>query len=372
MKVFINAVSARAGGGVSYLTNLIDHLYQVAPNDRFVIAIPDISMLSKYSSYKNIEIIKVKEASGNIFSRFLWENTQLIKLCKSTQADILYCVANVIPLVNPGIPVVVMIQNVAPVTPRVRKAMFKFEGIKKSLQMLLLQVLTLRALHKANHVISLSYATKKLLRKWVPGLKSSVLYHGINSIFNPNAARPTQAVEKDYFLYVSNLYIYKGVEYIVDALAYDKTLPSVYIAGTEFNLNYMHTVKEKAKNKGVQDRIIFLGSVPYEDLPGWYSHAKAMVYTSWCENCPNILLEAMGCSCPIVAMDIGPMPEICGEAGYFAKPFDGKSLAKAMRRSIESPDKLEKREFAKKRAKEFTWAKAIEDHVKVFKSIKLS
>jgi len=303
MRVFINAVSARAGGGVSYLMHLIDCLPEAAPGDEFIIAIPDIKLFSKYSTYNNIEIIKVKEASGNLIARYLWENTKLITLCKSTKADILFCVANIMPLINPGIPVVVMIQNVAPLTPHVRKILFKYEGIHKSLQMLLLQALTMHALKKADRIISLSHATNNLLKKWQPSLESDVLYHGINAIFNPNAPKPEKAGKKEYFLYVSNLYVYKGVEYIVDALAYDKELPNVFIAGSEFDLSYMDFVKNRAKQKGVQDRIIFLSDVKYEQLPGWYSNAKAMVYTSWCENCPNILLESMGCSCPVVATD---------------------------------------------------------------------
>jgi len=94
-----------------------------------------------------------------------------------------------------------------------------------------------------------------------------------------------------------------------------------------------------------------------------------MVYSSWCENCPNILLESMGCSCPVVAMNIGPMPEICGESGYFATPLNGKSLAKAMKRSLEKSSNMEKRKLAKNRASKFTWKRAFEDHLKVFKSV---
>lgn len=369
MRVFINAVSARAGGGVSYLIHLIDCLPQAAPEDEFIVAIPDIALFRKYSTYKNIRIIKVKEASGNLIERYLWENTKLIELCKSTKADILFCVANIMPLINPGIPVVVMIQNVAPLTPRVRKTLFKYEGIHKSLQMLLLQALTMHALKKANRIISLSHATNALLKKWQPNLESDVLYHGINTIFNPNASRPEKAGNEEYFLYVSNLYVYKGLEYIVDALAHDKGLPNVFVAGSEFDLNYISFVKNRAREKGVQNRIIFLSNVKYEQLPGWYSNAKAMVYTSWCENCPNILLESMGCSCPVVSMNIGPMKEICGEAGYYAKPFDGKSLAIAMREAMDEKNIETKKKAAQKRAAEFTWERAMQDHVKVFRSM---
>lgn len=369
MRVFINAVSARAGGGVSYLMHLIDCLPQAAPEDEFIVAIPDIGLFSKYSTYKNIRIIKVKEASGNLITRYFWENTKLIELCKSTKADILFCVANVIPLVKLDIPVVVMIQNVAPLTPRVRKKLFKHEGIHKSLKMLLLQALTMHALKNTTHTICLSNASVNLIKKWYPSIKASVFHHGINQIFGSITRKPPQTGDKKYFVYVSNLYVYKGVEYIVDALAYDRELLPVFIAGKSFDTSYMKWVNERAALKGVSNRLIFLNNIDNKDLPAWYSHAIAVVFSSWCESISIILLESMGCSCPVVAMDIGPMKEICGEAGYYAKPFDGKSLAIAMREAMDEKNIETKKKAAQKRAAEFTWERAMQDHVKVFRSM---
>ena len=368
MKILINAVSARAGGGVSYLLKLLEWLPKCAPNFSFLVTVPEMKIPETCLNYPNLEIKQVKEASGNILARYYWENTSLISLCKSWKADMLLCVANIAPIFDPGIPVIVMIQNVAPLTPRVSKLLYRFESLKESLQLFLLKKLTLRSIKNANAVISLSHATADLLKEWVPGLESHVLYHGVSSNFNPAATPPPDLQGKDYFLSVSNLYVYKGIEYIIDALAYDKELPPVYIAGRNFAPNYVKWLKERALQKKVTDRIIFLDRIKHEDLPGWYANAKAMVYSSWCENCPNILMESMGCSCPVIAMDIGPMKEICQDAGFYAKPFDGKSLANAMRQALKAPTK-EIGDLAIKQAQKFSWQAAMEEHIKVFKKV---
>ncbi|HNW13006.1 MAG TPA: glycosyltransferase family 1 protein, partial [Candidatus Rifleibacterium sp.] len=307
----------------------------------------------------------IPEASGNVFKRYFWENTGLISLCQSWNADLLFCVANIIPLRNPGIPVAVMIQNVAPLTPRVLYLLKKFEPVQKYLQMLLLQKLTLYAVRNSQKVISLSQAAAGLLQKWQPSLESAVLYHGIADVFSPDVPRPKQAGNQPYFLYVSNLYVYKGFEYLVEAMALNPDLPRVMIAGRAFDQGYMRYISSLIEKFGVKDRVIFLDSLEYRDLPGWYAHATAMVSPSWCESSSIILLEAMACGCPVVAMNTGPMPEICGEVGIYAEPFSADELATAMQRATEI-DRNKLREKLVARAAEFTWEKAMQDHARIF------
>ncbi|PKL46601.1 MAG: hypothetical protein CVV42_15955 [Candidatus Riflebacteria bacterium HGW-Riflebacteria-2] len=367
MKILINAVSARAGGGVSYLVNLLQMLPQLCPRDNFLAAIPDIELPVTVSSQPNLTLKVVPEASGNVFQRYLWENTGLIRICKEWQADRLLCVANIIPFVSPGIPVTVILRNVAPLTPRVFKMLRQYEPKLKLAHFYFLRMLTLYAARKSDSVISLSYATASLLKKWAPEVNSPVLYHGISSLFRPDSPRPARVGNEPYFLYVSNLYVYKGLEYLVEALAFDRSLPRVFVAGKVFDPGYMKMIHELVQARGVSERIEFLESVKYSELPGWYANAVAMVYPSWCENCPNILLEAMACGCPVVAMNIEPMPEICADAGFFAAPFNATSFADAMRRVLEG-DRLELRRRSIVRAAGFTWEKAMQRHAEVLMS----
>lgn len=367
MKILINAVSARAGGGVSYLINLLKLLPEIAPEMHFLAAIPDIKLPEKFEPAENLEIVVIKEASGNIIKRYLWENSGLVRLCKDWQADLLFCVGNIIPILRPKIPVVVMIQNIAPLTPRVFKLLKRFEPIYKSLQMLLLKGLSLFAIKNADQVISLSEATARLVKKLSNGTNSEVLYHGIAKTFHPDAPRPIKSGQEPYFLYVSNLYVYKGLEYIVEALQSDPELPKVFVAGSKFDKGYLNWVNQEAAKAGVENRLIFLDNIPYNDLPGWYANSLAMVYTSWCENCPNILLESMSCGCPVVSMKIGPMPEICGKTGFYAEPFNGKSLADAMNRAWKNSGS--RGLSAQQRAANFTWENSMQRHREIFHKI---
>lgn len=97
MRILIDAVSARAGGGVSYLVNLLQILPKICPEDRFLVAMPEIRLPATIPEYANLEIRKIPEASSNPIRRYLWENTGLIDLCHSWKADLLFCVGQILP-----------------------------------------------------------------------------------------------------------------------------------------------------------------------------------------------------------------------------------------------------------------------------------
>ena len=370
MRILINAVSAVAGGGMTYLVNLLKYLPDLMPEDEFLAVIQGIQLPEELYNKPNLTIKKISEktSSENLFKRYLWENTGLIKLCKLWKADILYCIANMTPIIPAGIPTYTMLQNVAPLTPKVFPLLLKYEGLKSFSKMLANSFLTLFACIISKKVIVLSHATKELLLRFLPKVETDIIYHGINrDYFNTKALRPQKAGEEPYFLYVSNLYVYKGLEYIIEAYKNQPTLPKTFIAGFPFDSKYVNFIKNEISENKLNEKIIFLNAVNHSELAGWYNNAIAMVYTSWCENCPNILLEAQACGCPIIAMETGPMPEFCSPDNILVKPFDGKALADGMKQALElrkDPD-LPKRllDYSQK----YTWQSAMEQHKRVFR-----
>jgi len=73
-----------------------------------------------------------------------------------------------------------------------------------------------------------------------------------------------------------------------------------------------------------------LGPVKYEALPALYNNAKAILFASSCENCPNILLESMGAGRPVLSSNVAPMPEFGGSSLIYFSPFDADDIRSAM------------------------------------------
>ena len=54
-------------------------------------------------------------------------------------------------------------------------------------------------------------------------------------------------------------------------------------------------LRSLARRIGVEDRVMFAGSVSQDRLPCHYSAADVLILTSSSEGWPNVLLEAMAC-----------------------------------------------------------------------------
>ena len=103
--------------------------------------------------------------------------------------------------------------------------------------------------------------------------------------------------------------------------------------------------------------MVVQGPVAHSDLPAAYHHAAANVFASSCENCPNILLEALGSGRPLLASNVMPMPEFGADAVEYFAPSDSVSIRNAMRKVLE--DDAHARllgEKAARRSENYDWA----------------
>jgi teichuronic acid biosynthesis glycosyltransferase TuaC len=94
-----------------------------------------------------------------------------------------------------------------------------------------------------------------------------------------------------------------------------------------------------ASNLGVTDRVELVGSVPHEELAAVYSAADMLVLATSREGWPNVLLEAMACGAPVVATNIGGIPEIITKPalGVIVPERTPEALADGIRNLIANP-----------------------------------
>jgi glycosyltransferase involved in cell wall biosynthesis len=111
----------------------------------------------------------------------------------------------------------------------------------------------------------------------------------------------------------------KNVETILRAYALcrESLAHKLVISGRRVQEYLLQTGWKESDFKGVH----FLGFVAHEDMPTLYNLADLFAIPSFYEGCPNTLLEALACGCPIVASRTGGCPDIGGTAPMFADPY---------------------------------------------------
>ena len=119
-----------------------------------------------------------------------------------------------------------------------------------------------------------------------------------------------------------------------------------------------------------EDRIIFLGNVPYEELPFLYSACMIFVYPSTCESFGMTLVEAMACGAPILASNIEPMTEICATAAIYFDPTNPAAIADAIFKTITDKNVISILKInSLTRAKAFPWENTAIRTLKIFENI---
>ncbi len=91
-------------------------------------------------------------------------------------------------------------------------------------------------------------------------------------------------------------------------------------------------LKSLAVKLGIQDKIIFLGAVPYDQIQNYYSIADVFVRPSLTEGFGNVFVQAMAAKIPVVATPVGGIIDFLkdGETGWFCQPKNPESLTEKL------------------------------------------
>lgn len=119
---------------------------------------------------------------------------------------------------------------------------------------------------------------------------------------------------------------------------------------------------------GVGDRLILPGSQPYDRIPLYFGAANGSVLASYREGCPNAVLESLACGIPVVATDVGAVPDILPvpEAGRIVPVRQEGPLCDAIAELLDrewKPDEVVRRSGVR------SWKRVAEEVRLVFQSI---
>ncbi len=87
-------------------------------------------------------------------------------------------------------------------------------------------------------------------------------------------------------------------------------------------------LKEYAKNLGIGNKIRWIGTIPYRNMPLLYSIADIVVSIPFSDSTPMSILEAMACGKPIIASNLPSIKEwiVHGKNGLLVDPMDINTL----------------------------------------------
>lgn len=360
----INALSALRGGGQTYLINLLNELKELNLDCKLIIITnkKNTHIFEKYKS-NNIELLELSFASKNIFFRVLWELIYLPIFLKKSQANSYFSPGGImVTLIPTGCRSYTALRNMLPFDKKERQRFPLFSYVRFKLW--LLKHVFLLSYKMSDGVVFISNHSLAEVENYIPNIKSKsqVIYHGINSSFlkknTTSNALPEYLAENQYYLYVSILDVYKAQKEVVESWLrlnnQGNEFPLVLV-GPKYNA-YGEEVVELIETS-TQNNIKYLGPIEYNKLPMLYQNARALIFASSCECCPNILLEKLASGKPVICSNIMPMPEFGKSSVVYFNPYEKGSLEASVN-YLEKAGNLEKySKLSQLRATNFNWRK---------------
>jgi glycosyltransferase involved in cell wall biosynthesis len=223
------------------------------------------------------------------------------------------------------------------------------------------------------HMILKSLKNSQKVIAMSEGLKKEVIRHGVlkeNIIVNYNGVNKNIFFYKDKMvakkelgldsevcnvLFVGNLVPVKGIENLLHAMAQlvksENKKFMLYIIGYGSLKSLLSTMSYQM---GLEKFIHFIGEKNHNEISTWMQACDLFCLPSYSEGVPNVILEAMSCGTPVVASEVGGIPEIVtpNEQGILVPPGDPNALAKAL--IIASDKQWNYKEISNSTSK-FTW-----------------
>jgi teichuronic acid biosynthesis glycosyltransferase TuaC len=138
-------------------------------------------------------------------------------------------------------------------------------------------------------------------------------------------------------VYIGRMDVKKGLRELVEAAAsLHAEHPSlhVYLVGEGPDRTI---IESDIQTHNATSYIHALQSCAPDDVAVWMAAADLITLPSYMEGCPNVVLEALACGRPVVATNVGGIPEILSdESGQLVPPRDPAALAQALASVLDS------------------------------------
>lgn len=320
----------------NYSRSLIDTLLKFYPNNQYYLFNPKPSGVFK--PVGPFEEILPRKGWQRKF-RFLWRSLLLAKEVEHRHLDIYHGLSHELPF------------GIRSTTTKwvltVHDLIFiRFPHYFNPIDRFIYRRKLTYACKQANKIIAISQQTKRDLVEYmgVNEEKIEVVYQGCDASFRqPLKDEQKQKLVDKYNLAPRYLLQVGTIEPRKNLLLSIKALPAVpedvklIVVGKP--TTYLDEVKKEVVKLGLQQRVIFLHSVPFEDLPALYQLASIFLYPSRFEGFGIPIIEALNSNVPVIAATGSCLEEAGGPGSYYVQPDDDYQLAKYINFILDTPEK---------------------------------
>jgi glycosyltransferase involved in cell wall biosynthesis len=373
--LFVNALAASAGGGLTYVRNVIPQI--AARSDAMATVLLDAGLRREFQTPTNIEFLEW-EGTSQPALRFWLEQRMVRRLALRSHAGVLLSAGN-FAVWNSPLPQLLLSRNSLYTSRDFDRDLRARGETRLWLDTRLKAEFAKSSILAADRVVAPSQSFAEELQRWT-GAPISAVHHGFDrdTFLQDQSALP-DAMRQDLdcaagalrLLFVSHYNYYRNFETLIRALPTIRQqlaprpvrlfLTCKLAPGANPGAYRPGRAAALVRQLNLSEEVVELGSVPYSLLHHVYRSAEVYVSPAYAESFAHPLVEAMSTGLPVVASDLPVHREICGDAGVYFERFSPDDLAHrilAVASSSELANQLAQAGIV--RASAFSWKRHVD------------
>ncbi len=361
MRIGINALyllPGKVGGSEIYIRNLVKYLSRIDKDNDYFIFINKESVGVFQDTVPRLNIVPCPVPATNRPVRILWEQFILPFQVLRHKIDVLLSAGMTSPFFCPVPSVLVMYDLQHVNQPQNFPPLYRF----------FLKTILFLSAKTSDGIITISDKVKKdIIQHYrIRSERIMVGHLAVNrEEFFPiggdalGSIKIKYALPEQYILYAAALLPHKNHERMLQAFKeIHDSMPEMSLVFTGAWETGYDKIKSSISASGLQNAVIMLGWLPFEDIPALYRGAELFVYPTLHEGFGLPILEAMASGVPVVCSRIEPLIEIAGNAALLVDPYDQSDIARGVLTVLGDKDLGSKFiEAGMLRVKSFTWEK---------------
>jgi glycosyltransferase involved in cell wall biosynthesis len=375
IRIFVNALAASAGGGLTYICNVVPQLAN--RDDVHTTVLLSSALRNVFPESSRVKFLRA-DCEANSPRRLWYEQVGLPFLIRRSRADVLLSPGNFAMFGSP-VPQILLSRNALYTSRDFVRDLRERGEYRMWLDNAFKSALAKWSVNAADCTVAPSAAFAHDLHQWT-GNEIVAIHHGFDPeiFFRDQSPLPVdiqvklQAAQNSLrLLFVSHYNYYRNFETLFRAVAnlknklHPRTVRLMLTCSLNSQENPGSYRAEPAaalvRELGIRDEIVELGSVPYGSLHHLYRACDFYVTAAYAETFAHPLVEAMASGLPVLASDLPVHREICGEAAVYFFRFSPEVLASHLLALTQSPNRSgTMREMGLLRARDFSWQRHVD------------
>jgi len=381
--LFINALAASAGGGLTYVRNVLPCL--AARGDVHTTIAISAALQDEVSPAARVTVLGNDRPSSSI-GRLWYEQRNLPQLIRRSGAHVLLSAGN-FALYGSPVPQILLSRNALYTSADFQRDLRQRGDYRLWLDTELKAPLARWSVRAADCTVAPSLAFARDLQRST-AKEVVCIHHGFDrTTFFGGRSQLPQELQRQIaatagslrLLFVSHYNYYRNFETLLRAVAilkkklYPRTVRLILTCKLSSKDNpgsyRADTAAALVRTLGLDQEVVELGAVPYASLHHVYRACDFYVTPAYAETFAHPLVEAMASGLPVIASDLAVHREICRDAALYFPRFSSEELAERVMQAAQSEQSAALRSKGLSRSHDFSWEKHVEKLLTLARSL---